>query len=470
MPFTPSRRLRSPLRKVLLAALALVVLTPASSQAFVLQEVGLSAAAAGLALGPDGNVWAAEEANASVVRVSSAGTVVGRIAVAGEPTSVAAGPGGRVWAALPESHELVWFDATAPAPSAHYVSTGPANCGPEAIADGGNGLMYFSMPTDGTCTSRIGHVNADGSGFGSTATEAGNSYDIEVSGGKLFSPDFSGDAIRRLALPLLNQEAALETPAGSGPNGITVDSAGNVWTTLYITGQLAYAPAGAVNGTKASVLTPTGGSLVEPFGIVEGADGKMYVPSVNSQLLAATTLPSFAFMPMPVGSEPWDVAKGANGDLWVTDVASTRLLHLSSPPAPAPVPVSGTTTSPPAPVAKVTAPALSLSGKSKQVLGNFVQLKASCAGGPCSLSASGALKLNPAGKGRTTQPKLKAVQNLKVAAGKQVVLKLKIPAKAKKQAAAVLAEKGGKASAKITVKGTGAGAPGPAVFKVTLKK
>ncbi len=454
------------MRKLLLVALAVLVLVPASASAFTVQEVGgLNSPASGIALGPDGNIWAAEEAAESVVRVSPSGAILGRIPVGGEPFGVAAGPGGRVWTTMPESHELVWFDATSPTPTAHHVSTGPAKCGPAAIADGGNGLMYFTMPFEGgACASEIGHVNADGSGFVSTATVAGTAYDIAISGGKLYSPDFDADKIRRLGLPALNLEAEIGTPAGGGPQSLAADGGGNIWVTLFNTGRLAYFPAGAAGG-NATALTPTGGSLVEPFGIVAGSDGKMYVPGVNSQLLAATALPTFAFTPMPAGSEPWDIANGPNGDLWITDLASNRLLHLFNP-APAP-PASGGSAST-QPLAKPL-PKLSLTGKSKQKLGSFVQLTVSCPTGACSVSGGGTMTVKPAG-GKPTQPKLKKA-TVQVPAGKKVVLKVKIPSKAKAAAAEALATKGGKASAKVTLSAKDANGTSPsAIFKVKLKK
>jgi len=469
------RKLGSPLRKLLLAALALVALTPAGAQAFAVQEVGgLNSPANGIALGPDGNVWAAEEAAESVVRVSPSGDVVGRIPVSGEPVAIAPGPGGRVWATLPESHQLVWFDALAPSPTAHSISTG-GGCEPIAIAlGGGTGFMYFSKPSDGVCTSEIGRVKDDGTGavesfatFG--ATPVGQAFDLLVYNGKLFVPDFGGDVVQRVGLPALSLEAVVNMPAGGGPIGIAADSPGNIWVTLFSLGKLAAAPAGFASGANATVLTPTGGDLVEPIGIVEGADGNMYAPSANSQLLAATAQPTFAFTPLPAGSEPLEVANGSARDLWVTDAANTRLFHLYNPPAPSPV-TSTSTTAAPVVTAK-PAPKLSLSGKSKQRLGSFVQLQVSCTVSPCSTSATGALKIKTGGKGAAAQPKLTAAKSAQVPAGKPIVLKLKIPAKARAAAAKALDEKGGKVTAKITVKGKSGSANTPiTVFKVTLKK
>ncbi len=476
MPFhTPGRKLGSPMRKVLLAALALVALAPATSQAFTLQEVsGLNAPANGIALGPDGNIWAAEEAAETLVRVSASGQVIGHYPVTGEPVGVAAGPGGRVWTTVPESDKLVWFDATSAAPTAHSISTvSPGGCGPIAIVSGGNGLMYFSKPSDGACTSELGRVKDDGTGpvesFATLGmTPVGQAFDLAVSGGKLFVPDFENDAVRRFGLSSLAPEASIG--AAGNPDGITVDSAGNVTVTLFSAGKLAQFPTSA-SGGNAAILTPTGGTLGEPFGIVTGFDGNTYVTSTSgARLLTVTAGPTFAFTPLPVSAEPWSIVNGPDKDLWITDLANNRLFHLVTPPAPATTPTGSTTTAAPTVTVK-PAPKLSLSGKSKQALGNFVQLKVSCSVSPCSVGATGGLKIKPAGKGPTTQPKLKAVKNLQVPAGKATVLKLKIPAKAKEAAAAVLAEKGGKATAKITVQGKGAGGNSPAVvFKVTLKK
>jgi hypothetical protein len=193
-----------------LAALALIALAPASSQAFALQEVGgLNSPASGITTSMDGSIWAA----------------------------------------LPKSHELAWFDATSPTPTAHYVSTGPGKCGPGAIAYGGNGLMYFPMPFDGSCTSELGQVDLDGNGFASTATVAGNSYDVAVINGRLYTPDFDGDVVRRVGLSNLGVvEAVVGTPVGTNPSGIAADGSGRVWVTLYSTGQLAYLPVNAANG------------------------------------------------------------------------------------------------------------------------------------------------------------------------------------------------------------------------------
>ena len=51
----------------------------------------------GIALGPDGNFWVAEENESTVARMTPAGDIIGRVNVGFGPKSVVAGPDGTVW-------------------------------------------------------------------------------------------------------------------------------------------------------------------------------------------------------------------------------------------------------------------------------------------------------------------------------------------------------------------------------------
>jgi sugar lactone lactonase YvrE len=429
---------------------------------------GLNSPANGIVLGPDGNIWAAEEAAGSVVRMTPSGQVLAHYPVGTLPTSMAVGPGDRVWVSVTGADKLVWFDATSLSPSAHDVSTG-AGCGPVGIVSGGDGQMYFSQPSDGVLcgVNQVGHVNADGSGglvttalLGGT-TPVGQAFALGVSGGKLFIPDFEGDVVRRAALGTLAPEATIDTPAGSAPDGIAADGAGNLWVTLYVSGQLARFPAGQASGSAAT-LTPTGATLSTPFGIVAGADSSMYVASSgNARLLGVTAAPSYSFTALPFDAEPWQLTNGPNNDLWVTDVANSRLLRVSNDPG-----AGG----PGGPGPGRPAPKLTLSGRKVQKLGRFVVLKASCGADACTASATGALKVPSAeAKGSAAkQLKLKPA-GVHIAAGHTALLKLKIPAKARKAAAEAL-QVGKKPVAKIKARATAAGVlTRPLVRRVTLK-
>jgi hypothetical protein len=315
-----------------LAVLALLLLPSAAGAAVFQDRGGLASFTNGIALAADGNFWITEAGNGTVVRMRPDGTVLGRFPVGSSPTSVSAGPGGRIWVAGTGSDALYWFDATSAAPTIHAIPT-PTTCGPVAIAAGGNGKMYFTTPDDGCGQSRIGSVPDDGSGpaTSSAVLGMGKVFDLAVSGGKVFAPDFEGDAIRRFNASLI-VEAIITAPAGSSPDGIAVDGAGSVWTTLYTAGKVARFPANAPNGTLATALPASG--ILAPFGIALGADGRMYVAAQLSSELAridpaSNTVTRFAAS----GAQPFQLVAGPDADLYVTDTANARVLRfVSNPP------------------------------------------------------------------------------------------------------------------------------------------
>ena len=201
--------------------------------------------------------------------MAPSGAVLGRWTVGGGPGSVANGPGNRVWIAVTGADKLVWFDAAPLAPQPNNVPI-PGPCGPVGLVAGNDGRMYFSLPhyavpdTDVACdaaASQIGTVADTGIG-GVTLSPGGGGtvYDLHVHGGKLYAPDFEGDVVRRLPLaatPVVETEVM--TSAGSGPDGVTADGAGNIWITEWISGKVARFPAGENDGSAVEFGPPGGG-------------------------------------------------------------------------------------------------------------------------------------------------------------------------------------------------------------------
>lgn len=316
-----------------LAVLAVLVAAalPTSASAFVVHPVGaLESAANGITLGPDGNFWAVEAGAGKVVRMKPDGSVLGRFPVGASPTSIASGPGGRVWVAVTGADKLVWIDATSASPTTHDVPTSDfSDCGPVAIEAGNNGRMYFSLPQDACSSdSKVGYVKDDGSGGMAAANNRGKAYDLQVAGGKLFIPDFEGASVRRTALDdALTIETTVATSAGN-PDGITADSGGRIWVTLYGNHKVARFPATQAGG-EAIESAPADGALEHPFGIAAGADGFIYVAGSASENLVRIdpdTGQSVAYA-MPSGSSPWQIVNGPDEDIWMTDLAGARLLR-----------------------------------------------------------------------------------------------------------------------------------------------
>jgi streptogramin lyase len=445
---------------ICLVLVALAAAPPGAGALTAHEVVGLSAPADGVVVGPDGNIWAAEKAAGTVLRMTPGGQVLAHYPVGPEPTSLATGPGGRVWVAVTGADKLVWFDATAPSPSAHEIALG-AGCGPVGIVAGGDGRMYFSQPSSGVLcgADQIGYVKEDGtelttiSMFG-VSESVGRAYDLAVYGGKLFIPDYEGDVVRRAALGTLAPEAVVQMPAGSGPQGIAADAAGEIWVTLSSIGKLARFPASQTSG-PAPVLTPSGGSLSNPSGIAAGA-GSMYVASAgNAKLLGVDATPTYTLTSLPFDAEPWQVAAAPNGELWVSDRADARLFRVSDDP---PAIVNRRMIQIVEPGHKGPGLKLNLSIKKKQKLAEFIELKASCASRACAVTATGTLSIK--------RLKLR-IAKARVKAGRSALLKLKFPAKARKAAAQALAS--GKEPT-VTIKARAAGGGSLSSFEVRQVK
>ncbi|HEY6889965.1 MAG TPA: hypothetical protein VI300_19345, partial [Solirubrobacter sp.] len=319
-----------------LAALGLMAaIFTSSAHAAVIQDFsGLASATNGIVLGPDGNFWVSEENSGSVARMTPAGAVLAHYPVGTRPTSIATGPGGRVWVSVTDGHKLVWFDATSATPTAHDVPM-PVACGPVAIVDGGDNNMYFSLP--GCPQPRLGTVKADGTGQVSTATGVGQVFDLAVSNGKLFVPDFDNDAVYRVGLgTTLTKEASIG--ANGAPDGIAADGAGNLWVTLYNSGHVGQFAATQNLGTV--VDHAPGETLSGAFGIVAGADGRIYVTAKDSGKLARIDADG-SFRVYATNSQPFQIVNGPDNDLYFTDQASTRVQRfVSNAPRPATITAS----------------------------------------------------------------------------------------------------------------------------------
>jgi hypothetical protein len=116
--------------------------------------------------------------------------------------------------------------------------------------------------------------------------------------------------------------------AAGGPFGITVDPSGTVWTSLDSGGVARY-PA-AQQGGNATRIFPTNGTLQQPFGIVAGPDGRIYVAGKESGNIARIDPANNSFRFYPVGTGAWDIVNGADGDLYFTDQDHARVRRFLS--------------------------------------------------------------------------------------------------------------------------------------------
>jgi streptogramin lyase len=308
----------------LVLAAGWVCAPPPASAAAVTTVPGLASATSGIAIGSDGNLWVAEQYADSVAKVSPSGAVQGRVSVGGAPIGVASGPGGSVWVTVPDLEKVVRIEV---ADGSHldYSTAALADCGADAIADGGDGYMYLSFPC--ATTPKIGRIPVAG-GVGAVAVSGrGTVFDLAVAGGKLYAPDFDGDVVRELDLSAsLGIVSAVSTPAGSEPDGITVVGA-KIYVTLFGAGGIASFPLNQSGGSAVSLPGVSG--LSSPFGITPNASGGVIVTGKNSSNYAYVDGAGRAGLtPLPAGSKPFDAVTAPNGDVWVTDQNTTQIYRV----------------------------------------------------------------------------------------------------------------------------------------------
>ncbi len=316
------------MRRLIALVLAVLAGGAVPAGAFVIEERTLPGAVGnGIALGPDGTFWVAGNADGSVVRIAPDGTIVGRYLVGANPQGVINGPGNRIWVSVTGARKLVWFDAAAPAPTAHPVTIG-GDCGPAALAPA-NGRVYFSLPCDPK--PRLGYVNDDGSGTPALAAAGGGLvFDLEAVGGKLFAPDFKGGVVRRVGADL-DVETTVDAANGSLPDGVVSDGT-NVYFTEWGAGKIGRFPVTQDSG-KADEVKPAGGTLKSPFGIVVGGDGRLYVTGTESSNVVRMNTDGTDARFYPVDdSQPFWIVNGPDGDLWFSDVKRSRILRLVDTP------------------------------------------------------------------------------------------------------------------------------------------
>ena len=309
---------------------SVVTATPAAAAVVDVKPV-LSAGSNGIALGPDGNLWVAEQFNSSVAKVSPTGVVLQRIPMTGPPIGVSGGPSGTVWVTVPEDDKVVRIVAATGAVTDVSTNAGPA-CGPVAVADGGDGRIYLSLPNDGggcVGASALATVNVADNVVSSPQTGRGTAYDLAVAGGKLYVPDYDADAVRRVALGVsLTVETAIGIAGGSGPSGVTVLN-GEVYTTLQGTGGVTHFPVTQNGGTTVTFPGPVG--ISGPIGITPDANGQLVVAAGNS-IYDLSTTGVFTAVPVPALSKPQNAVLAANGDVWVTDANKPQLLRVVDGP------------------------------------------------------------------------------------------------------------------------------------------
>lgn len=323
-----------------------------SATGFVVHTAG--AALGGIALGPDGAMWAtepilnnyAELSDAKIAKIAPTGRVIeyhipNSAAWSEYPEQIVEGPGGKLWFTAVGGDvqkgdgnyytpDVASIDTSGHV-AQYWVPEGGCHPYPAGITTGPDGNVWF---TDGACSSiakldvSTGSVsrypNIGYHPYGITTGPDGNLWFTD-------NPDWGEDgAIGRLTPGLTVTEWNL--PAGcAGTGNIVTGPDGNLWFTVS---QLSNAARGAIGR-----ITPSGKIVIFPATlssyaqyIVRGADGNMWFTESGpyvGKITPSGHVTEYKVPPLasaPNGISPYFVSYGPDGNIWFTDEETGNLV------------------------------------------------------------------------------------------------------------------------------------------------
>lgn len=280
----------------------------------------------GIAAGPDGNLWFAEEADA-IGRITTSGTVTEfpTPTTSSAPHYITKGPDGNMWFT---EHDANKIGRITPAGTIAEYSIPTADSGPNGIVAGPNGNLWF-VETD---ANQIGEVTTDGQTFREfpIPTDLSSPWGIAAGAdGNLWFTEEDSDQIGKITTSGTFTEFALPADPdclSKVPEDITAGPDGAMWFSEKACDQIGRIPTTATTTSPqiTEYLTPTNGEMGRPSGpkgIVSGPDGDLwFVEETAGQIGRITPSGTITeFGTIAPASLPADIAVGADNNLWATE-------------------------------------------------------------------------------------------------------------------------------------------------------
>ena len=246
-----------------------------------------------------------------------------RYNVGDAPTTIATGPGSRVWVSVTGADKLIWFDATSASPTAHDGPTGLPS-----------GRWRSSTAATRGCTSRC---PAGGARSGSVAggrlrngddmTNAAGVFDLAVANGKLFAPDYDGDAVCRHRARHGDDAGGVDRRPRGTPGRHHRRRRRQPLGHALGTGHV-----GRFAGDPQSGTVPTDPDGRELSERLRDRRRQRRAHLRHGQGAARTSRASQRrqLALLDTGGEPWQIVNGPDGDLFFTDQSRTRVLRFLS--------------------------------------------------------------------------------------------------------------------------------------------
>jgi streptogramin lyase len=229
---------------------------------------------------------------------------------------------------------VVMVGALAPAAGAARASVvteypvPTANSGPEGIAAGTDGALWFTEagpPQIGRITTAAAITE-----YSTNLTAASNPRGIAAgSDGAMWFTEYVGAKIGRIASDGTITEYSTNLTGGSGPTGIAAGSDGAMWFTEYNGNRIGRI---ATNGTITEYSTNLTANS-DPWGIAAGSDGALWFTERGGNRIGriatdgTITEHSTGLTP---GSGPTGIVAGPDGALWFAEYGGKRIGRITT--------------------------------------------------------------------------------------------------------------------------------------------
>jgi streptogramin lyase len=317
--------MRSAGRLVWLALGVLAVGLPSAAGAqLAIVEFPVANRPAGIAPGPDGNVWFTEPAANQVGHITPAGVVTefAVLTAASEPTGIAAGADGNLWFTQGAASRIGRITPTGAVTEFPLPAAGSS---PRGITAGPDGNLWFTE-RDGN---RIGRITVAGA-ITEFALPAPGSQPTAITAGPDGALWFT-QASRAVIGRITAAGDITEFPISDTAGGITSGPDGNLWFTISVP-----------NHRRVARMT-VGGQVTEfpatfPVAITAGPDDHLWYLSGDTLNFNVSGVGRMA----PAGSavefgtptfagDPRGITTGPDGNVWFTEFEGSRIGRITLP-------------------------------------------------------------------------------------------------------------------------------------------
>lgn len=284
-----------------------------------------------ITLGSDGNMWFTESklGASKIGRIDASGTITEFTAPTpdGQPTDITAGPDGALWFVEPSGFPsaIVRVSTSGKFNEIRVPCSPEGGCSivPNGIATGPDGNLWI---TEGTRNAIIRMTTRGVATFFTIPTVGAQPTGITAGpDGALWFCEFNGNRIGRID----TSGNFSEFPGVTGsPDRITTGPDGNLWFTEPFPFD-----------SKIGRITPSGtitefqlAGSSQPRDIIAGPDGKLWFTEYGTGQLSTITTAGVVTQVQPVRGGPSGIGKSATGDIWLTQIDSSRVAKFTIAP------------------------------------------------------------------------------------------------------------------------------------------